>query len=452
MKKSFIILILSASIYFLAGFKATTAQVPLVFKGSLFYSPALTWGLNASWDELGVFLPIVLVHEGTFYMFYTGMNDDGIACIGLATSTNGYDFDKFQGNPVLAPSVSGFDSYHVARGAIIESSSGWVMYYGARELAAFGPGPSIGRATATDLSGPWTKSPDPVLTVGSPDEWDNGFIEPDNVLPLDDGTFIMFYHAGDYPTGMGYQTGMATSPDGLTWTKYDDPTTTDPPYAESDPVLKVGDPGDWDENRVWLCSVMQNDFGYEMYYTGRAYDNIWGFGYATSPDGIEWTKYADNPIYTIDDDPYALEYGYNVIEGPAVVSNGLTAFMYYHYDVPSPGVIGMATAPITGMEDQSAVGSQQSAVVSYPNPTDGISHFTFRISQYQHVTLKIYDVNGREVAVVVNEKLPAGEHTINFDASGLPAGVYFYQLTSFASLRMTGDDCGQTTSGKLVKY
>jgi hypothetical protein len=73
--------------------------------------------------------------------------------------------------------------------------------------------------------------------------------------------------------------------------------------------------------------------------------------------------------------------------------------------------------------------------------------------------LKIYDVNGREVAVVMDEKLPAGEHRVSYDASGLPAGIYFYRLTSFAEfiplsagLRMTGDDWGLTTSGKMVKY
>jgi predicted outer membrane repeat protein len=86
--------------------------------------------------------------------------------------------------------------------------------------------------------------------------------------------------------------------------------------------------------------------------------------------------------------------------------------------------------------------SRGSSVVSYPNPTEGISHFTFRISQYQYVTLKIYDVNGREVAVVLDKNLPSGEHSVSFDASGLPAGIYLYRLTT--------DDCQLTTAGKLV--
>ncbi len=44
------------------------------------------------------------------------------------------------------------------------------------------------------------------------------------------------------------------------------------------------------------------------------------------------------------------------------------------------------------------------------------------------VTLKVYDVNGKEVANLVNENLNAGTFKYNFNASGLPSGIYFYKL------------------------
>ncbi len=44
------------------------------------------------------------------------------------------------------------------------------------------------------------------------------------------------------------------------------------------------------------------------------------------------------------------------------------------------------------------------------------------------VTLKIFDVLGREVATLINEELNAGEHETVFDAVGLSSGIYFYQL------------------------
>jgi flagellar hook assembly protein FlgD len=45
-----------------------------------------------------------------------------------------------------------------------------------------------------------------------------------------------------------------------------------------------------------------------------------------------------------------------------------------------------------------------------------------------NVTLKIYDVLGREVITLVNEELSAGKHDVTFDASQFSSGVYFYQL------------------------
>jgi hypothetical protein len=66
----------------------------------------------------------------------------------------------------------------------------------------------------------------------------------------------------------------------------------------------------------------------------------------------------------------------------------------------------------------------------YPNPTIGISHFAIHISQYQYVACKIYDLRGREIAMVMDEKLPEGEHVVRYDMSGLPEGMYLVRLTS----------------------
>jgi len=46
------------------------------------------------------------------------------------------------------------------------------------------------------------------------------------------------------------------------------------------------------------------------------------------------------------------------------------------------------------------------------------------------VTLKVFDVNGREVATLVDEPTNAGEHVIKFNANALPSGVYFYHLVA----------------------
>ena len=46
------------------------------------------------------------------------------------------------------------------------------------------------------------------------------------------------------------------------------------------------------------------------------------------------------------------------------------------------------------------------------------------------VQLKVYDVLGKEVATLVNEYKPAGSYEVNYNASGLTSGIYFYQITA----------------------
>ena len=65
---------------------------------------------------------------------------------------------------------------------------------------------------------------------------------------------------------------------------------------------------------------------------------------------------------------------------------------------------------------------------NYPNPFNPTTNFEFRISNLEFVTLRIYDVLGREVATLLNDVRPAGVYTVRWDASALPSGVYFYRL------------------------
>jgi N-acetylmuramoyl-L-alanine amidase len=65
---------------------------------------------------------------------------------------------------------------------------------------------------------------------------------------------------------------------------------------------------------------------------------------------------------------------------------------------------------------------------NYPNPFNPTTHFQFSIPQLAIVTLQIYDLLGREVATLVNERKSPGTYEVQFDASSLPSGVYFYRL------------------------
>jgi len=67
---------------------------------------------------------------------------------------------------------------------------------------------------------------------------------------------------------------------------------------------------------------------------------------------------------------------------------------------------------------------------NYPNPFNPSSNIRFAIASSDFVSLKIFDVLGREVATLVNETLEAGTYTAKWNATGVPSGMYFYRLSS----------------------
>ncbi len=67
---------------------------------------------------------------------------------------------------------------------------------------------------------------------------------------------------------------------------------------------------------------------------------------------------------------------------------------------------------------------------NYPNPFNPTSVIGFQLPSDTHVRLSVYDILGKHVALLVDEKKSAGEYTVPFSATSLSAGVYFYRLNA----------------------
>ena len=144
-----------------------------------------------------------------------------------------------------------------------------------------------GRATSPD-GVHWKKDPlNPVLDVGPPGSWDEVGAWVPRVIG-EGNRFTMYYQGASIAPFTRWNIGRATSADGRFWQK-----------DSANPVLRVDPPGSWESDFVGPGTVLFDGSVYRMWYDGIV--GIWpgisdAVGYATSADGIHWTKYEQNPV------------------------------------------------------------------------------------------------------------------------------------------------------------
>jgi hypothetical protein len=109
----------------------------------------------------------------------------------------------------------------------------------------------------------------------------------------------------------------------------------------------------------------------------------------------------------------------------------------------------------TGVKNEENIPKEFRLYQNYPNPFNPITIISFSLPKRTFVSLKVFDLIGREVAVIVHEELTAGNYSQQWNASGFSSGVYFYRLSAVPSLRRdlvsTDDRAGQAGSFSETK-
>lgn len=92
--------------------------------------------------------------------------------------------------------------------------------------------------------------------------------------------------------------------------------------------------------------------------------------------------------------------------------------------------ICLLLSPLTGVINQNTVPEQYSLSQNYPNPFNPETRINYSIPKAGFVSIKIFDMLGRQVAGLVNDYKKAGNYITEFNASGLSSGVYYYKMVS----------------------
>jgi hypothetical protein len=114
--------------------------------------------------------------------------------------------------------------------------------------------------------------------------------------------------------------------------------------------------------------------------------------------------------------------------------------------IPDGGILKLSPVTSTNITEENSVVTEFSLSQNYPNPFNPSTLIQFTLGNRQFVTLKVYDMLGKEVAVLVNDYKNAGSYSVQFnvDDLNLSSGIYFYRMQAGSSSSSLGIDFVET--------
>lgn len=252
---------------------------------------------------------------------------------------------------------------------------------------------------------------------------DTGWITPGVVTSLGDNRKPRFHKANlIFLTGVSWESDLTGDwdiyaldgeayPDGIQW--YSPQNVSNNPNADdSNPTFQT-------------TPIITQQSNVLSYYTAAAWTatSANGDSIALSSMDIWSTQYRTIAPGTTDRNPD--------ISTGIITGSGLRAWVVWENN--SSGhwkLYGVYKDIVLDVEESQTAPVQFNLMQNYPNPFNPSTQIGFRIQGSEMVSLKVFDILGREVAILVNRRMETGEHRVTFDAEGLPSGVYFYRLVA----------------------
>ncbi|MBI1932435.1 MAG: T9SS type A sorting domain-containing protein [Ignavibacteriales bacterium] len=94
--------------------------------------------------------------------------------------------------------------------------------------------------------------------------------------------------------------------------------------------------------------------------------------------------------------------------------------------------LGVISSPTSIKNITNSIPTEYKLDQNYPNPFNPTTKITYQLPEKSIVTLKVYDILGKEIVELVNETREAGNHEVIFNANNLSSGIYYYQIKANA--------------------
>jgi hypothetical protein len=296
-------------------------------------NPIIDHGGNHSYNEYGTVLGAVIKDGDTYKMWTMGLNRSWGYTLGYSTSNDGVNFGTAQNATIDLGDPGSFDELAIMPGTIIKDGNTYKMWYTGQDADGIY---RIGLATSSDGTD-WTKgnAGKAVLEIGAVNKFDGGGVAIPAVIK-DGNTYKMWYSGLIAYSGDLWQIGYATSKDGVTWAKKN----------SGDPVLSFGKSQAFDKDGLIGATVLKDGGVYRIWYIGVPSGSL---GYATSMDGMTWTRENEGtPIYSIGGSGAFDETGFTTV---TVFRDGNDYKMYYTgIDGFGEERIGLSEASLEGLE------------------------------------------------------------------------------------------------------
>ncbi|OGV09155.1 MAG: hypothetical protein A2499_11235 [Stygiobacter sp. RIFOXYC12_FULL_38_8] len=148
---------------------------------------------------------------------------------------------------------------------------------------------------------------------------------------------------------------------------------------------------------------------------GGAGFNLSSGPFNLAPNDTQWVMMALVPAYSKD-----------YKESITIMRNKVKLLKSLPYDSLAFG----RKSVMVGVKEAKLIPTEIRLEQNYPNPFNPETAISYQLSAFSFVTLKVYDVLGREVATLVNEHKVSGVYEVKFNRSNLASGIYFYRLTT----------------------